>query len=77
MERIEIDLKEKAIPVYPEIQDLYIIPTEEEQTYAHDGFYGYDIITVAPAPGVSKPTVENETLIYTSGANVNEGVLEL
>lgn len=76
MERIEIDLKEKAIPIYPEIQDLDITPAEEQQVFTHDGFYGYDVITVAPG-GIQKPTVENETLIYSSGASVNEGVLEL
>ena len=75
MERIEIDLKEKAIPIYPEIQDLDIVPMEEQQVFTHDGFYGYDIITVAP--GSPKPIVSNETLIYSSGASVNEGVLEL
>ena len=75
MYNIEIDLKDQAIAIYPEIQNLSITPSEETQVFTHDGFYGYDIVTVAP--GVAKPTVDNGVLIYTSGASVSEGVLEL
>ena len=76
MYNIEIDLKDQAIAIYPEIQNLNVTPSEETQVFTHDGFYGYDIVTVAPG-GIQKPTVDNGVLIYTSGASVSEGVLEL
>lgn len=76
MYNIEIDLKDQVQTIYPEIQNLSIIPSEETQIFTHDGFYGYDIVTVAPG-GIQKPTVDNGVLIYTSGASVSEGVLEL
>lgn len=76
MDKITIDLKEKAIPVYPELENLYVEPSDVEQVFTHENSYGYDVVRVARG-GIEAPSVENETLIYKSNAKVEDGGLIL
>lgn len=54
----------KGTNIYPELEDLIVIPTTEEQKFKSEKYYGYNEVTVK---GVEEVTVTNH---YLEGQNV-------
>lgn len=61
--------------ISPPLINLEITPTEEKQVFNHDGFYGYDVVTVNPMESLSID-VEDNILVFSNG-DVEEGELIL
>lgn len=56
-------VKKETVKVYPELEDLEIMPTNKEQIFNHEGFYGYDEVKVKAINGEAleiQPTTENQ-----------------
>lgn len=75
LDKISVDLQSKISYIYPELEDLSITPTEDVQVLDHPNSYGYNRVTVAK--GVFPPVIENNKMVYSSGASVSGGTLKL
>lgn len=49
-QEFEIDIENVVQEIFPDLVNLEITPTKEEQVFTHDGEYGYDKVTVNPIP---------------------------
>lgn len=61
-------------PVYPELENLDVIPTEEQQVFSHQDSYGYNKVTVEPIP--DNYIVPNGVINITENGNVNVSAFE-
>lgn len=48
VDKKRVIIKKEGTRIYPTLVDLEITPKAEEQTFTHDGEYGYDVVTVKP-----------------------------
>lgn len=77
-ENVAGTLNGDIIHVYPELVDLNVIPSTEQQIFNHEQIYGYDKVTVDEIPNNFKQvSVEGEKLILSYNVDVNEEELEL
>ena len=67
-ESIIAKLNNKEVQVYPELEDLTVIPSVEQQIFKSDKYYGYDEVTVKAVPSEELSIVPNST------EQINEGL---
>lgn len=63
-------LNNSIVKVYPELEDLRIKPSNEEQVFKHPDSYGYDEIFVERVDG------DELTIIPTTEEQINEGLFD-
>ena len=68
-DEFEIDISDKIIEVKPNLKDIEITPSKEEQTFKSENYYGYDEVKVN---GVTNEIDENIT-----SENIKSGVFIL
>ena len=75
-DEFEIDLSNKVSEIYPELEDITITPTTEEQNFKANK-YGYNKVKVESIPPEYKRAEVIEKTLVLSRVSVNEGGLML
>ena len=57
--------------VYPELENLELIPTEEKQVFSHEDTYGYDKVTLEPIP--DEYIIPEGSIDITENGNIDVG----
>lgn len=76
----EIDLENEGTLILPQLENLEITPTKEQQVFKHENSDGYDNVTVKPIPDEyiipegMLPITENATYDVTNYARVSASV---
>ena len=61
-----------TIKIQPELEDITITPTKEQQTFTHENSYGYDNVTVNPIPEeYIIPNLQDKSITITENGTQN------
>ncbi len=66
---VEIELISEGTIIYPQLENLTVTPSKEEQTFNHTDSYGYDEVTVEPINLQDKKLTLNENGVYNIKAD--------
>ena len=56
------NIKLDTVKVYPELENLEVNPSKEEQTFKSDNYYGYDNVTINPVTNSIDENIKPENI---------------